>query len=305
MTIGRGVAIVAAGVVLAAAPIAARQVFHGGTDTVLLSVTVTDPSGRPISDLRQADFHVFEDNTPQDIAVFARDPQPIALSILIDSSASMDTKIGVAREAASGFVKRLGPHDVAQVVAFNSEIDVRQGFTGNVAELDRAIASIRTGGSTSLYTAMYVAISELTDVGESAGDSIRRQAIVVLSDGEDTTSLLRYEDVLDRLKRSDVTIYAIGLRDRRTTDGRPPQGGDFGLRMLSQSSGGRIFFADDATELPAIYDQIADELANQYVIGYVSKNTMRDGTWREVAVRAAREGATARTRTGYFAPKGP
>jgi Ca-activated chloride channel family protein len=301
----RAVAAVSAGLVLAAVPMAARQVFHGGTDTVLLSVTVTDPSGRPITDLEQSDFRVFEDNAPQDIAVFARDPQPIALSILIDASASMDSKIGVAREAASGFVQRLGPHDVAQVVAFNSEIDVRQGFTGNVAELDRAIGSIRTGGSTSLYTAMYVAISELTDVGESSGDAIRRQAIVVLSDGEDTTSLLRYEDVLDRLKRSDVTIYAIGLRDRRSTDGRPPQGGDFGLRMLSQSSGGRIFSADNASELPAIYDQIADELANQYVIGYVSKNAARDGTWRQVAVRATREGATARTRTGYFAPKGP
>lgn len=287
-------------------PLAAQQVFRAGTDVVLLSVTATDGTHHPVPGLTAADFLVLEDGVRQTISAFASDPQPIALSILIDASTSMERKLPIAMDAASGFCRRLRPQDAAQVIAFNSDTEILQSFTNDAAALERAIRRTRASGSTSLYTAVYIALNELNGQHrpQVPGD-VRRQAIVVLSDGEDTTSLLHYEDVLDLSKRSDVAVYAIGLRDRADRSDSRSRGyneSDYVLRTLSQSTGGRVFFVDDPAQLPAIYGQIADELASQYTIGYVSTNAKRDGTWRDIAVRVARPGVTARTKAGYFGP---
>jgi Ca-activated chloride channel family protein len=285
----------------------AQDVFRASTDLVLLSVSATDGQGHAVPGLRQADFTVFEDGVAQDISVFARDPQPISLSLLIDASTSMETTMATAVEAAVGFCRRLGPDDVAQVIAFSSATDILQPFTHDPVLLERAIRGIRANGSTALYTAVYVALNELNRARASAPERLRRQAIIVLSDGADVTSVVSDEDMLDLAKRSPVTVYAIGLREKRARDAPPPGGSsDFILRSLSQSSGGRLFFVDDPVQLPAIYGQIADELASQYMVGYVSKNQRRDGAWRQTAVRVARPGVTARTRAGYYgSTKGP
>jgi VWFA-related protein len=294
-----GVSVLVAG---SAASGPSGQVFRSGTDTVMLTVSVSDARGRPTSSLEQSEFQVFEDGVLQDITVFARDPQPIALSLLLDSSTSMEDRLNIAQEAAIGFARRLGPKDVAQVIDFNNDTRIRQTFTHDVPALETAIRQIRAGGSTALYTALYIAMSELTRVGSELADTIRRQSIVVLSDGEDTTSLKTYDDVADLAKRSDVTIYAIGLRDKAPDAPRRFSQADFALRTLSQVTGGRVFFVEDARQLPAIYTHIADELATQFVIGYSPKNTKRDGAWRQINVRVTRPETTARTRAGYFGP---
>ncbi|MEZ5317971.1 MAG: VWA domain-containing protein [Vicinamibacterales bacterium] len=282
------------------------QIFRGGTDTVFLNVTVVDAAGHLVGGLTADDFEVYEDNVRQKVENFAADPQPIALSILFDTSTSMDQKLEIAQAAAIGFVRRLGPHDEAQIVDFDSQVTVRQQYTNDVAALEKAIRSTQAGGSTSLYMALYTALKDrdLRPEAEVPGGGIRRFAIVVLSDGEDTTSRLDYEEVLDGAKRSDSVVYAIGLRapdESRRTGFRESE---FVLRTLSQETGGRVFFVDDAKQLPDIYEQIATELANQYAIGYTSTNTRRDGTWRTVQVRVSRPGTVARTRAGYFAAKG-
>jgi Ca-activated chloride channel family protein len=290
---------------LAVAATAAQQVFRSGIDTVLLNVTVTDGRNRPIADLERHDFQVFEDGLLQEIAIFTNEPQPIALSLLLDSSTSMeDDRLVVAQEASIGFARRLGPDDVAQVIAFNRGIEIRQPFTNDVGALEAAIRGIRAGGTTSLYTALYVALSELTRVGAESAERIRRQAIVVLSDGEDTTSLKNYDDVADLAKRSDVAIYAIGLRETPRAPAPRFSQADFALRTLSQMTGGQVFFVGDIKQLPGIYRQIADELATQFFIGYNSKNAQRDGAWRQVGVRVSRPETVVRTRAGYFAPSG-
>jgi Ca-activated chloride channel family protein len=293
---------VAIGVVLCAAGMAAAgaQVFRAGVDTVVLSVTVTDGHNHPITGIPQSLFQVFEDGVPQTISFFAPDRQPIALSLLIDSSSSMDDKIGVAQAAATGFVQRLGPRDVAQIVDFNSDQQIRQTFTNDVPSLERAILAIRTGGSTSLYTALYVAISELDRRRAEAPGEIRRRAIVILSDGEDTTSIKTYDDVAELAKGSDVAIYAVGLRDRQGAYARGFNEADFALRTLSQVTGGRVYFVTDIQQLPGVYGEIADELANQYVIGYNPINPQRNGAWRQIGVRVARPETVVRTRSGYF-----
>jgi Ca-activated chloride channel family protein len=302
MTRGRlGLTVLAAGLAVSSA---AAQVFRSGIDTVLLSVTVTNARNQPLGALGQSDFQVFENGIPQKISVFARDPQPIALSLLLDSSTSMEDTLGMAQDAAIGFAHGLGRQDVAQVIDFNSDIRIRQAFTNDARALEDAIRRIRAGGSTALYTALYVAMSELTNVRNESPDRIRRQAIVVLSDGEDTNGVKSYDDVADLAKRSDVTIYAIGLRDKEALTPRRFSQADFALRSLSQMTGGRVFFVSDGQQLPGVYTQIAEELASQYYIGYNPTNTKRDGAWRQVAVRVNQPETVVRTRAGYFGPTG-
>jgi len=297
------IAAVLAVLVTATGQAARQDVFRGGTDTVQLNVTAIDAAQHFVSGLGRDDFQIFEDGVPQDVTLFSAERQPIALSILLDSSTSMDTKLAVAQEAAIGFARRLGPRDLAEVIDFDNHERILQEFTADHAALEKAIRQTAAGGSTSLYDALYIALRDLGRQRAGWDDQLRRQAVVVLSDGEDTASLKTYDDVLDESKRAEAVIYAIGLRSKEEMQ---PRGGysegDFVMRSLAQGTGGWAFFVDDLTQLSADYVKIADELANQYVIGYVSKNKKHDGTWRKVAVRSTKPDINARTRSGYFAP---
>lgn len=287
---------------LLAASVAAQQVFRGGTDVVMLSVTVFDGAGRLVPGLEQTDFQVFEDGATQDITNFARERQPVALSLLLDSSTSMEQKLVVAQEAAVGFAKRLSKRDVAQVIEFDSQTQILQTFTNDDVLLERAIRRTRAGGSTSLYNAIYAALSELKRVRAQSPDEIRRQAIVVLSDGEDTSSVIDFDQLLEAAKRSEVIIYAIGLKDREAAGAGRWNEADYVLRSLTRETGGFAYFIEDVNQLAGIYSQIAEELANQYTIGYSSKNGKKDGAWRRISVQVSRSSTTARTKAGYFAP---
>jgi VWFA-related protein len=289
-------------VAAAVTALGAQEVFRASTDMVFLSVTATR-GGHRVGGLQREQFSVIEEGRSQEIAVFSADPQPIALSILLDTSMSMDTKMGIAADAAVGFVRRLREGDVAQVITFDTSTQIPQTFTSDTALLEQAIRTARPSGSTALYTAIYVAFSELERVRpRQSGGELRRQAIIVLSDGEDTASRLRHDDVLERARRSDVLVFTIALRDR-VVGTRPANEYDFVLRTLAQTTGARFFQVDHAMQLPEIYTQIADELASQYTIGYVSKNAARDGSWRQIAVRVSEPGVVARTRAGYYVPR--
>ena len=281
-----------------------QQPFRIGVDLVSLNVTVTDGSTRYITDLNQEDFNVFEDGVKQDVSFFNKTNLPIALALLLDTSASMEAKLPTAQEAAIGFAKRLRPQDLAEVIDFDSRVVVLAAFTNATGELETAIHKTSAGGSTSLYNAVYIALKDLKKVMAKNTEEIRRQAIVVLSDGEDTSSLLPFEEVLDLAKRSETAIYAIGLR---STDGpgsstKGFKEAEFVLRQFAQETGGRTYFPSQISDLPGIYSQIAEELSSQYTVGYTSRNGRRDGMWRRVVVRVNRPNATARTKLGYFAP---
>jgi Ca-activated chloride channel family protein len=293
---------IAAAAVLMAAGLSA-QVFRGNADVVVLNVTVTDAENRFITGLDRGDFQIIEDGVLQDITAFAREQQPIALSILLDTSTSMDRKLPIAQEAAIGFAKRIGPKDVAQIITFDTRPDVIQDFTSDRAALEKAIKRTQTGGSTALYNALYIAFSALRQVRAENAEQLRRQAIVVLSDGEDTSSVIDYDQVLEAAKRSEVSVYSIALRSKQDVPLHGFNEADFVFRTLSQETGGRVYHVDEIGQLPAIYQQIADELASQYYIGYTSKNVKRDGAWRKVMVRLTRPNVVARTKAGYFASK--
>jgi Ca-activated chloride channel family protein len=293
----------AAGACLLAVTLAAQQGrFRGGVELVSLNVTVTD-GPKFVTGLEQGDFEVFEDGVKQTVTFFSALQQPIALAILLDTSNSMEDKIATAQEAAIGFVKRMRKDDVIEVIDFNSQVRIPQEFTNDPAALERAIRQTSVNGSTSLYNAIYVSLKNLKTERARTAEEIRRQAIVVLSDGDDTSSLVEYEEVLEQAKRSETAIYAIGLRQPES--GRPRfKEAEFVLRQLSQETGGRVFFPTSVTELPKIYSQISDELASQYSLAYSSKNPMRTGAWRRIDVRVAKPGLAARARRGYFGPTG-
>jgi Ca-activated chloride channel family protein len=278
------------------------QVFRAGVELVSLNVTVVDSQGRYVTDLDQGDFSVFEDGSKQDLSFFNHTNLPIALSLLIDSSASMEQRMEHAQEAAIGFAKKIRAQDLAQVVDFDSRVEIKLGFTNKVGELETAIRTTSAGGSTALHNAVYISLKELAKVKAKNPDEIRRQAIVVLSDGEDTSSLVSFEEVLELAKRSETAIYTIGLQPRETSALRGFREAEFVLRQLAQETGGRAFFAQKIEDLKDVYSQIADELSSQYSMGYASKNPKRDGTFRRLVVQVNRPNTTARTKRGYYGP---
>ena len=280
---------------------AGPQRFRAGVDLVSLNVTVSDGT-HYVTDLDEAAFEVFEDGVKQPLTFFSRVQQPIALAVLLDTSASMEGKLATAQEAAIGFARRLRKTDVMQVIEFDSQVNIVQEFTSDIPTLEKAIQSTTVNGSTSLYNAIYIALKNLRRNRAKNVDEIRREAIVVLSDGDDTSSLIEYDEVLDLAKRSETAIYSIGLRQGNEAR-REFKEAEFVLRQLSTETGGRVFFPTSASELPKIYEQIADELSSQYAMAYSSKNALRNGAWRRIAVRVGRPGLTARTRQGYYAPK--
>ena len=278
-----------------------RPSFRAGIDIVSLNVTVTDASNHYVTDLAENEFSVFEDGVKQNITFFSRRQQPIALSLLLDSSASMEQHLVTLQTAATNFIKKLKPNDIAQVIDFDSRVEIRQGFTGNHADLQAAIEQTNAGGSTSLHNALYIALKELRKVKAVSEEDVRRQALIVFSDGEDTSSLVSFEEVLDLAKRSETAIYAIALRGN-DVQAKGFREAEFVMRTLAQETGGRAFFPARIEDLAGVYAQISDELASQYTIGYTSANQRRDGAWRRLVVQVARANITPRTKKGYYAP---
>ena len=298
------VAFLAAAVVaaLVSAPSAqAPGTFRAPIDVVSLNVTAMDASHHYVTDLDEKDYSVFEDGVKQDLTFFTRKQQPIALSLLLDSSASMEDKLATLQTAATNFVRRLKSNDLAQVIDFDSRVEIRQAFTSTQGELNSAILQTQAGGSTSLYNAVYISLKELAKVRATGDEDVRRHALVLFSDGEDTSSLISFDEVLELAKRSETAIFTIALRGA-DTQSKGFHEAEFVMRQLAQETGGRSFFPARIDDLNGVYAEIADELASQYTLGYSSKNIKRDGAFRRIVVQIDRPNVTPRTKRGYYAP---
>ena len=279
-----------------------RPAFRAGVDMVSLNVTVVDSGSHYVTDLDQGEFQVFEDGVKQEVSFFNKRQQPIALSLLLDSSASMEDKLDTLQKAATEFVRTLKPTDIAQVVDFDSRVEIRQPFTTNKQELEAAILDTAAGGSTSLNNAVYISLKELRKIKAQSEDDVRRQALIVFSDGEDTSSLVSFDEVMELAKRSETAIYTIALRSNEPSQSKGFREAEFVMRQLAQETGGRSFFPARIEELSGVYAKIAEELSSQYTIGYTSKNPLRNGAWRRVVVQVTRPNATSRTKKGYYGP---
>jgi Ca-activated chloride channel family protein len=280
-------------------------VFKTGVDVVNLAVTVTDPKGRFVTDLGEGDFEVLEEGVRQPLTIFTREDLPVSLAILIDTSASMESKLSQAQTAAIRFVKTLHAADEAQVVEFSQRAQVVQDFTSDKAQLETAIRSTHAMGDTALYTALYVALKDLDR--RRRGAELRRRAVVVLTDGEDTASSVTDEQVLDLAKRSGIGVYGVGLYGAEvpiSARSLNPDQSTFFFSALGRATGGQAHFLKNVSQLDGVYDRLAQELRSQYGLGYVSNNPAHDGRWRQVVVRTPTHvNLDLRHKLGYFAPK--
>ena len=277
--------------------------FRSGVDLVALNVVATDGQGKLVGGLRSEDFVVLEDGHRQEITFFAATPVPIDLAILLDTSASMSPKMGTVQEAAIGFTSAVRPGDRVMVVDIKDSVRIIHPLDENVGGARAAIRATTAGGNTSLYNGLYMTLKDL--MKQRVTGDVRRQAIVVLSDGADTSSLVSYDDLNVLAKQAGVAIYTIMLRstlDRTLARSSATYSeSEFSMKELAMVTGARAFFPTVLTELAGVYGTIADELASQYSLGYSSSNPHRDAAYRRIDVRIDRPGIRARTRTGYLA----
>jgi Ca-activated chloride channel family protein len=277
--------------------------FEVGIEVINLNLSVTDARNHYVTDLKASDFAVFEDGIRQELSLFTHENLPISMAVLIDASASMDEKIQSAQSAAIRFVKTLREEDAAQIVEFNDRATVLQDFTNNQTALETAIRKTKAAGPTALHNALYIALKDLGK--EKKAGQLRRLAVVLLTDGEDTASLVTDEQVLDLARKTEINIYCIRLGGERAQDRLRPNFSQAGyvLTALARETGGQVFFPASIGELDSVYDRIAEELRTQYSVGYVSSNRKTDGKWRRIVVRVPeREGIQVRHKLGYFGP---
>lgn len=293
-----------AALVLCAAPLRAESLrafptFGAGVEVVNLDLAVTDTRDRPVINLTGSDLAVYEDGIPQELCIFTQERLPLSLTILIDGSSSMQPRIAVAQAAALRLIRTLGPIDEAQVAQFTRRLTVLQDFTSDRGQLETAVRRVVGEGETSLYAALYISLKGLV-AGRRPGED-RRRAIVVLTDGEDTSSIVTEDQLLDLARRSEVAVYAIGLRGGASTPlaSTVPV---FFLTTLARETGGRAWFPRALGELDGVYGRIGEELRTLYGLGYVSGNPRRDGKWRAIAVRVLRTNLLAHHRPGYYGP---
>lgn len=284
-------------------------VFRASVDLVALSVVVTDQQHRFVSGLEAEDFAIFEDGVEQDVSFFAATQVPLDLALLLDTSASMLDKMDTMQQAALGFLSTLRPTDRTTIVDIKDTVRILYPLGHDVAAANDAVLATAARGGTALYNGLYLTLKEMVKQRKANGD-VRRQAIAVLSDGEDTASLLAYEDVMEQAKRAGIALYTItltsprGPRDSGFSGRRYFSQAEFAMKALAQETGARAFFPTDIRELAGVYDTIATELANQYALGYTSNNARRDGGFRRVNVRVeARPEMRTRTRSGYLASR--
>jgi Ca-activated chloride channel family protein len=301
---GRGGAAIA--LLLAASPLwgETRQRvprFEVDVEVVSLSLAVTDPRGHLVTDVSDQQVAVYEDGVPQQITVFARERWPITLAVLIDSSSSMRRKLRFAQAAALRLLRTLGPDDRALVAQFSQGLTVLQDFTSDQVALAAAVESIEADGNTALRTALYVALKELR--AQRREGELGRQALVVLTDGEDTASAVSEDQALELARGAGVNVYAIGIQKPATSPVSSETVPRFFMTALARETGGRAFFPTALSDLNGLYEGIAEELRTLYGVAYVSNNARRDGAWRRITIRSLRPNLLLRHRTGYYAPR--
>ncbi len=299
------------GVLGAAGP--QQPTFRGRSDAVRVFVTVTDRDGRLVTTLTQDRFEVRDEGTPQPIIQFDNRPQPIRLIVMLDVSGSMEGNLPLLRAAAAQLFARLLAGDVARVGAFGHEVTISPEFTSDPDELGEAVpASIAPDAPTPLWRGIDQALDAFGEEDD------RRKVVLVLSDGKDTGPMsfrqrpASQAEVIDRARRDDVMIYAIGMRSRSTRSRQPGigRGGlqamltadlpDPGLARVAEETGGGYTEIRFGQDLGAAFAAVADELHTQYLLAFAPPK--RDGKVHDISVRVA-EGLEPRARKSYLAPK--
>jgi Ca-activated chloride channel homolog len=270
--------------------------FESAVEVVSVTAVVHDKAGRFIHGLGPADIEVYEDGVRQEVTYFREasgssgEKIPLSVVLVLDASGSMRTNMHFLQEAALAFVYKLTDIDQALVVQFNESIKGSVEFTGDVSRLEQFVEALQAWGGTSLYDAIQYGLNRIKD-------QPGRKAIVVFSDGADTTSTMKEQEVVDYARAVEATVYCVGIRGASGLMARSPRGF---LRKVAQETGGSFFFPDRVGDLIKVFNGISDELHNHYALAY-SPTRPPDGMWRDIAVRLKRKDAEIRVRKGYFA----
>lgn len=305
-----GAAILAIAVTLGAQP----PVFRGTGEVVRVFTTVTDRDGHLVTTLARDAFEVRDDGKPQPITQFDNSPQPIRLVMMLDVSGSMEGNLSLLRASAAQLFPRLRPDDLARVGTFGREVTISPEFTHDAEALRAALpTAIPPDAPTPLWRGLDKAIDAF-DKGEE-----QRRVVLVLSDGKDSGMFdlrerpVSQAEIIDRARREDVMIYAIGMRSRGQ---RPMMGGfgrgaleamvtadlpDPGLAKVAEETGGGYAEIKYGQDLAAAFTAVADELHSQYLLGYAPPK--RDGKKHSIDVRVTQGGLKPRARKSYIAPK--
>lgn len=312
--------------VLAQTPSDPEDVIRVETDVTNLLFTATDKQRRFITGLRQEDIRVLEDGVPQQLFTFQRETdRPLSIAFLIDVSASEERTLPQEKAAARSFIETIiqSSKDQAAIIPFTGSAFLEQALTRDVLSIYRALGSVEVAmpsylgsgrpisgiasgpsmkappreGSTAIWDAIVVTASEV--LTKTQGQ--RRRAIILLTDGQDTTSRLLRSEAIDRALEAETIVYAIGIGD-----------GKYGgvdrdaLRTVAERTGGRAFFPKKEVDLKTAFAEIEQELRTQYLIAYSSTNKKRDGAYRQVHIEISntelqKERLKLRHRPGYFA----
>jgi Ca-activated chloride channel family protein len=297
----------AAGVAALLAPHPSAQqipVFRAGVDLVNLGVTVTDRKGALVTALTEDDFEIVEDGAKQTIRYFAAgDPAgpdqrgiDMHLGLLLDVSESMGEDIKFTKTASIKFLNTLTDAVDITMVDFDTEVRVARYGQSEFARVIERIREKKASGFTALYDAIGVYL-------DGAGTQDGRKIMLLYTDGGDTRSSIRYRELLDLLKASDVTVYAIGELEHQSPSFSQQQRQV--LNEMAVTTGGQAFFPTTVKDLDEVYGKVLAEIRAQYTVGYLSTNDKADGAWRKVEVKLTGKGAKdyrIRSRKGYFGP---
>lgn len=273
------------------------DVVRVDTDLVVLNVTVTNKSGEYVPGLALSDFTVFEDGKQvpiELIASFNLYDSPFASVVLLDTSSSMERRLSLARSAAIRFLDRLREEDMAAVYKFDSEVERVQEFSPS-RDLAPMVFAMSAKGMTKLNDAIVDAARALAERQE------KRKAIVVLSDGLDTSSRASSDKALESALAVGASIYTVDMSSTERGPGNSQSAGI--LKEFAEKTGGRFVATPGGPALRDAFANIADELGHQYTIAYRPLNKTRDGKWRKLDVKLSRPDLIVRTRKAYRAPK--
>ncbi len=292
------------------------QTLKVSTEVVNVYAVVKDKKGHLIPNLNKEDFEVREDKVPQTIRYFSRETDtPLTMGIMVDTSPSQEHVLSLEQREAKAFLQQvLRPKDLAFILHFDLEVELLQDFTASQNLLAKAIdETVINGGGrgplpttfpgssdpccTKLYDAVYLASTELMK------NEVGRKVLIILTDGEDAGSKVKLETALEAAQKSDVIIYCIDISDRMFYVGMGmPFSGESVLKKIAEETGGRVINVNKERDAHAAFQQIADELRTQYLLGYTPTNTRHDGGYRKIEVRTRSGNYKVQARRGYYAP---
>ena len=243
--------------------------------------SVLDQKNRPVPDLQQDQFEIYEEGKPQKIEVFERETQqPLDLALMIDTSLSEVKELQFETDAAARFIAQVvRPDDRVGIFQFADAVTQLAGFSGNVAQLQTAVRRVVPGDGTALYDAVYLGSDAL-----AKAPSDRRKVLILITDAGETTSRADFDTARRAALRAETLLYTIVMRPVKNENGRNTAG-EHAMETIADSTGGAMYYPDEVSQLDAVFDRINRELRTQYRLGYYPQPRPPQGAYRSVEVR--------------------